>query len=63
MLKFEICAQVISQVGGFSPDIADFGADCMSGLKPPTYNFDVCGSWRVLFYDMLKFEICAQVIS
>jgi hypothetical protein len=35
----------------------------MSGLKPPTYNFDVCGSWRVLFYDMLKFEICAQVIS
>jgi len=37
-LKFEMCAQVISQVGGFSPDMADFGAGCMSGLKPPTYN-------------------------
>jgi hypothetical protein len=26
-------------VGGFGPDIADFGVGCMSGLKPPTYNF------------------------
>jgi hypothetical protein len=33
------CAHhVISQVGWFSTDMAGFGAGCMSGLKPPTYN-------------------------
>jgi hypothetical protein len=31
----------ISQVGGFSPDMTGFDIDCMSGLKPPTYNWNV----------------------
>jgi hypothetical protein len=31
---------LISQVGGFSCDIAGFGAGCMSGLKPPTNIFE-----------------------
>jgi len=36
-LKFEMC-ELSHLVAGFSPDMDGFGAGCMSGLKPPTYN-------------------------